>query len=195
MNEVCRLCGIEKLHTTLYKQGTNQVERFHRTMNSMLAKTVDEHQRDWDVRLPFAMAAYRASRHTATGYVPNKFVLGCEVRAPPDIVYGSPVEAAENYDDYVEKVRERAVTAYADVRVNLQKSALRNKRYYDLGVKGTKFRVGQWVLYLYLQKCRGKHMKWIRQFEGPFLTIEMPSPLTAKLQRTAKARPKTVHIV
>ena len=39
MKEVCRLFGIEKLRTTPYKPSTNQVERFHRTMNSVLAKT------------------------------------------------------------------------------------------------------------------------------------------------------------
>jgi len=32
-------------------------------MNSVLAKIVSSHQRDWECRLPFAMAAYRASRH------------------------------------------------------------------------------------------------------------------------------------
>ena len=45
-NEVCRLFGIQKLHTTPYKPSTNQVERFHRTMNSVLAKTVSESQKD-----------------------------------------------------------------------------------------------------------------------------------------------------
>ena len=48
MNEVCKLFGIEKLRTTAYKPSTNQVERFHKTMNSILAKTVAENQRDWD---------------------------------------------------------------------------------------------------------------------------------------------------
>jgi len=42
MADVCRLFGIEKLKTTPYKLSTNQVERFHRTMNSVLAKTVAE---------------------------------------------------------------------------------------------------------------------------------------------------------
>ena len=57
MNEICRLFGIEKLRTSPYKPSTNQVERFHRTMNRVLAKTVAEHQKDWDIRLPFVMAA------------------------------------------------------------------------------------------------------------------------------------------
>ena len=40
MHEVCRLFGIEKLRTSAYKPSTNIVERFHRTMNSVLAKMV-----------------------------------------------------------------------------------------------------------------------------------------------------------
>ena len=37
-------------------------------------------------------------------------------------------------------------------------------------------------------------MKWYRQYEGPFLITATPSPLMAKIQRTAKAKAKTVHI-
>jgi len=46
MAKVCHLFGIEKLRTTPYKSSTNQVKRFHRTMNNVLAKTVAENQRD-----------------------------------------------------------------------------------------------------------------------------------------------------
>ena len=46
MAEICKLFAIEKLLTTSYKPSTNQVERFHRTLNSILAKTVADHQRN-----------------------------------------------------------------------------------------------------------------------------------------------------
>jgi len=37
MNEVCRLLDIDKQRTTAYKASTNAaVERFHRTLNSMM---------------------------------------------------------------------------------------------------------------------------------------------------------------
>ena len=101
MKEVCRLFGIEKLRTTLYKPSTNHVERFHRTMNSVLAKTVSESQKDWDLRLPFVMSAYRASRHESTGYTPNFLVFGRENRAPPDIIFGSPKEEPDDSYDAV----------------------------------------------------------------------------------------------
>ena len=59
--------------------------------------------------------------------------------------------------------------------VSLQKSAERNKKYYDIGVKPNQFEVGQWVLYFNPRKFRGKQNKWIRQYEGPFLVIATPS--------------------
>ena len=42
------------------------------------------------------------------------------------------------------------MTAFAEVRRNLRRSAERNKRCYDLGLKPKQFAVGQWVLYFTL---------------------------------------------
>jgi len=108
-------------------------------------------------------------------------------------VFGSPEDGAgEDYDTFVEHVRQRSVTAFAEVRRNLQRSAERNIRHYDLGLKPKQFAVGQWVLYFNPRKLRGK------QVDSPvrravFITA-IPSPLTAKIQRTAKMKAKTVHI-
>jgi len=193
MREVCRLFGIEKLRTTPYKPSTNQVERFHRTLNSILGKTVAEHQKDWDTRLVFAMSAYRATRHKATGYSPNFLVLGREARAPPDIVH-EYVEAGDKYDPFVERLRNRQITAYAEVRAQLQWGAGYNKRYYDIGVKPSRFEAGQWVWYFNPRKLKGKQMKWTQQYEGPYLVLKMLSPLVAKIQQSSRAKPKIVHI-
>jgi len=89
MAEVCKHFDITRLRTLPDKPSTNQVERFHKTTNATLAKTVSEAQRDWDDQLPFVLAAYRAMKHNSTGFIPNRFVLGREVLAPIDVVYGS----------------------------------------------------------------------------------------------------------
>ena len=141
------------------------------------------------------MAAYRATRHDATGYSPNFLVLHREVRVPVDLMYEAPPEKpTEDYDDFVEKIRERTTTAYAKVRQQLRRSAERNKRYYDIGLTPKRFAPGQWVLYFNPRKLRGKQMKWQRQYEGPYLVVETPSTLTAKIQRNPKSQPKVVHI-
>jgi len=104
MTEVCNMFGITKLQTTPYTPFAKQVKRFHRTMNSILAKTVSDHHRDWDSHLSFASAAFRATRHDSTGYTPNFLVLGREVRAPSDIVYGNP-EDDKLKTVYVDKLK------------------------------------------------------------------------------------------
>ena len=80
-------------------------------------------------------------------------VLGRETRAPPDLVYGSPKE--ENDDRFVEQMRESLVTAYTEVRQHMQRSAKKNKRYYDLGLGPKKFEVGHWVLNINPRKLKG----------------------------------------
>jgi transposase InsO family protein len=55
--QLMKCMEIDKLRTTAYKPSTNgTVERFHRTLNSMLGKVVNDSQRDWDDRLPFVLA-------------------------------------------------------------------------------------------------------------------------------------------
>ena len=62
--EVCRLLGITKQRTTPYHPACNGViERWHRSMNALLGKTVEVHQRDWPQRLRYVVSAYNGSTH------------------------------------------------------------------------------------------------------------------------------------
>ena len=78
--EMCRAMGIDKMRTSPYRAACNSMlERYHRTLNSMIGKIVSENQRDWDTRVPFVMSAYRASVHDAMGFMPNFLAYGREV--------------------------------------------------------------------------------------------------------------------
>src|SRR2546425_6609778 len=139
LKELCLALGIDKIRTTAYKPTTNgAVERLHRTMNSMLAKVVEENQKDWDQRLPAVMAAYRASVHEATGYTPNFLVFGRENRAPIDVLYGVPSEEKDlpnSYDEFVDRKIEAMRQAYDLVRRHLKVNAERMTKRYDMRVK------------------------------------------------------------
>jgi len=75
--------------TSFYHPQTNSVaERFHGTLNVMKGRVISEHQRDWDLQLPYVMAAYRASLHDSTGYSPNYLMFAHKTRAPMDLVFG-----------------------------------------------------------------------------------------------------------
>ena len=197
MREICKLLEIDKLHTTPYKASTNSVlERFHRTLNSMLGKVINERQSDWDLMLPYVMSAYRSSRHESTGFSPNLLMFSRENRAPVDLVYGTgdlPTEAT-NYDDFVENVKDRMQTAYDLVRKHIGEAALRNKKYYDMRVKPVKYNVGDWVYYYNPRKYQGRQDKWCRKYTGPFCVIRIPGPVNVELQRNKKSRAFIVHI-
>ena len=196
MSEICRLLDIDKQRTTAYKPSTNAaIERFHRTLNSMIGRMVDENQRDWDVLLPYVMAAYRSSTHESTQHSPNYLMMGREVRAPVDMVYGSPAEPAPaNYDSYAIELGDRLRRAYSFVREHLNTVAERSKRYYDLRVKPQKYHVGDWVYYFNPRKLVGRQDKWRRKFCGPFLVTKILGPVNVLLQRTKRAKPFSAHI-
>jgi len=157
MAEVCRCLDIDKLHTASYKASTNAaVERFYRTLNSMMGRVVDEHQRDWDTVLLYVMAAYRSSRHEVTQYSPNYLLMGRDVRAPVELVYGSPeTTTLVTYDDYAEELEDRLRRSYDLVRRHLGEAAVRCKRYYDLRVRPQRYKAGDWVYFYNPRKFAG----------------------------------------
>jgi len=146
--ELCRRFEIDHVTTTAYKSSTNGlVERFHRTLNFILAKVVNENQKDWDEHLPYAVAAYRATPHESTGYTPNVLFLSRENRAPIDLIYGTPPQNFQSFEsssDFIAACQERMKTRYADVRTQLGKAAVRHKKRYDLRVHKV-FAAGEWV--------------------------------------------------
>ena len=128
------------------------VERNHRTLKQMLGKVVSETQRDWDLHVPAAAAAYRASEHVVTGFTPNFMMLGREVRAPVDFILGAPAGAEEFWTsshEFVADAQPRYRKVYAIARASLSVQASRRKDVYDHKVVRRKFSIGQWVWYFY----------------------------------------------
>jgi transposase InsO family protein len=196
--ELCRLLEIDKIRTTSYKPSTNGgVERFHRTLNSMLAKVVEYSRRDWSARLPQVMSAYRASKHEATGYSPNFLVYGRELRAPVDIVFGTPEEEGQSprsVEDFVQEKVKTMQEAYRLVREHLGVSLQRAKRYYDIKSRYTKYQVGEWVWVYSPRRYVQRSPKWQRMYGGPFLIIRQLNEVNYVVQKSRRSPPTVVHI-
>jgi hypothetical protein len=195
---LCELLEIDKVRTSGYHpSGNGLIERFHRTLNTMLGKVVSSHQRDWDEVLPYALAAYRASVHEATGFSPNFLLFSRENRMPIDLVYGRPTNRdgrLTTYVGYVEDLADRMEEAYRLVRERLQTAAERRKHAYDLRVRPVKFNVGDRVLYFSPRRYQGRSPKWQRMYDGPYSVIEQRGPVNYVIQRSPKTRCFTAHI-
>ena len=198
LKELCVALGIDKLRTTGYKPSTNgALERFHRTLNSMLAKVVADNHKDWDDRLQSVMAAYRASPHDSTGFTPNFVLLGRECRAPLDLLVGPPPAEAERWgsvDAFVYHQQNVKQQAYAAVREHLGCAAERSKDRYDMRVRPVKFAAGDWV-YLYCPRRRqGRNAKWTKYYSGPLLVTKVLGPVNYLVQKNSRSKAQVVHV-
>jgi hypothetical protein len=163
LEDVTRILGIDKMRTTAYRASANgRVERVHRTLNTLLSKTVSEHQRDWDERLPMVVAAYNAARHETTEYSPYYLMFGREYRTPLDLTLGVPELEPPEVCEYADQLRQRIQTAYEKVNERLCTKTQRMKIRYDAKVHGFRLSPGEYVLYYCPRRKLGRYQKWRR---------------------------------
>ena len=88
MQDLCRILGITKLNTTAYHpQCDDAVERFNRTLKTILHKHAAKFGSRWDRFLPGILWAYRNTPHTSTGEKPSFLLYGLDCRSPTEAAY------------------------------------------------------------------------------------------------------------
>lgn len=196
--ELCRVLEIDKLRTSAYRPNCNgSIERFHRTLNSMIAKVVDVEQKNWDLQIPFVLAAYRATQHESTGFTPNYLQLGREVRTPLDLALGCSTEEAEHWDSHIDFVydkQRKLRSAFETTREHLGKAVEIYKKSYDTKVNMTTFKVGDWVYYYLPKKVSGKSAKWQLWYTGPYLVTQVLGAVNYRIQKSAGGRNIVSHV-
>jgi len=88
--EMCSLLGIHKTRLALYNPRSDSIiERFNRTLQTMLSKLIDpeKNQKDWDEKIQYAMMAYRSSVHESSGETQSMLMLEREITLPIDIIF------------------------------------------------------------------------------------------------------------
>ena len=195
--ELCRLMDVDKIRTSPYHpQSNGMLERFHRVLNSMLAKVIDEDQRNWPDHLPTVMAAYRASVHEATGFSPNRLILGREARLPVDLVFGVPPDREQtvrSYDQFVDEQAERMYNDFQTVRENLGRMAQLRMDKYIIKRNVPPLSVGDKVWYFCPRRKSNRSPKWQNFYTGPYEVVRIIDSHVIVIRRSQRSRPFTVH--
>ena len=106
MLDICQMLGIKKLNTTAHHpQCDGMVERFNRTIKTMLRKHAAKFGSQWDRYLSGALWAYRNVPHESTNEKPSFLLLGVDCRTPTEAALLPPHELeATEVSDYREEV-------------------------------------------------------------------------------------------
>ena len=207
MEEVYKLLGVKKVNSTSYHPQTDGlVERFHRTILDMMAKTSRRERKTWDERLPYLLFAYRATIQDSTQASPFRLLYGREARLPTTHVM-EPQEPREVPEGYCEEFSQRMAAAWASARTNVEKAQQRQKRYHDKAKEATQFHEGEIVYVFMPSKTVGEERKLQLPHEGPFrITRLWPSgvevvrlgrgrkrPIRVALERLRKCPPELIQ--
>ena len=178
---ICNLLGIKKTRTTPYHpQSDGMIERFNRTLLSMLSIAAEHDEHGWDLQLPLLMFAYRTSTHETTGATPFELMYGREAQLPEDLMFHIPatVDTSTSPGEYLSHLKTRLEAADKLVRAHANKQQMRQGENYNRTVKGKPFQVGDLVLlhcpHVPKRMSRKMHKPW----KGPIKVKTVLGPVT-----------------
>lgn len=133
IRELCSLIGAEKVCTTPYHPQGNPVERFNRTLLSMLGTLEEKDKQHWRDFVKPLIHAYNCTRNDTMGYSPYELMFGRQLTLPVDLFLGTNPHAGtqKTHSEYVQNLRQRLHESYALAAESSKKGGERNKLRFD----------------------------------------------------------------
>ena len=188
MKEIVKLLGIHQTNTTAYHPQTDGlVERFNRTLTTMLAKTAKKGGRDWDTHLPYVLFAYRASEQQSTQESPFFLLYGRDPRLPTEAALSPSKKTRQQMDlhEYGIYVADKLAEAWDFAQENIKKAQRQQKKTYDRHARPPNFAVGERVFLFTPAEQTGENRKLARAYHGPYRVIKL-TPNNAHIRRIDK---------
>ena len=161
MKDVCAMLGTKKLNTTAYHpQCDGMVERFNRTLWTMLRKHAASYGPQWDKYLSGVLWAYQNTPHDSTGEKPSFLLFGVDCRSPTDAAFlPTTISPGISFTDYRQELMASLHSARKLATQSIQEAQRQYKEQYDKHLVSVKYHVGDWVLVYFPQDESGKLRK------------------------------------
>ena len=180
---------IHPIRTTPYHPQTDGlVERFNKTLKSMLRKAATQEGKDWDRLIPHLLFAYREVPQSSTGFSPFELLYGRKVRGPLEDAWENSQNTDESVISYVLTIRERLAEL---VKENMEASQKLQKQWYDKKAKDRDLKGGDQVLVLLPTSSSKLLAKW----QGPYAVVKKTSKVNYLIDMHNKKKRKRVFHV
>lgn len=146
--ELCTLIGAKKIRTTPYHPRGNPVERFNRTLLSMLGTLEERDKYHWRDFINPLVHAYNCTRNDTAGYSPYELMFRRQPRLPIDIVFGIQPDKRhrQTHSEYVKGRCQRLQESYTLAVKHSMKMADKNKTRFNKTVRVAEIFEGDMVL-------------------------------------------------
>ena len=152
LQELYGLLRIQSIKTSVYHLQTDGlVERFNRTLKSVIRKFVHNDSHNWDKWLVPLLFAVREVPQASTGFSPFELLFGRKPRGVLDLIKENWEEGpspSKSEIQYVMDLRAKLHTLGQLSRENLLEAQERQQRLYNRGMKLRQFSPGDKVLVL-----------------------------------------------
>ena len=197
-DRIQELCGIRHSRTTPYHpQGNGQVERFNRTLLSMLRTLPESYKSCWHEHLNKVVNAYNCTRNDTTGYSPFFLLYGRHPRLPIDLIFDLDQSVhSKNHTEYTNKWKAAMKEAYAIAQKRSSASAERNKHLYDKKVRCVDLQPNDRVLVRNLSERGGPgklRAFWEKEIYVVIRRIDPLSPVYEVKRETGKGPSRVLH--
>ncbi len=177
------LLGIKSIRTSVYHPQTDGlVERFNRTLKTMVRKFVKEDAKNWDRWLE-PLFAVREVPQASTGFSPFELLYGRQPRGVLDVIKESWEEGPSNSRSEIQYVLDLRAKLHTLGRLsmeNLLQAQDRQTRLYNRGTQLRQFSPGDRVLVLLSTSSSKLLAKW----QGPFVVTRRVGELDYEVRRT-----------
>ena len=185
---ICDLLEITKTRTTPYRPCSNgQVEDYNRTLLQIIRCYLDEKIASSDKDLEILTGAIRSLPNRQTGFTPNMMMFGREVSQPVELMFGSTVHEGTSEPEYLCDLRHRLQKVHALARDKIKESQKCQKKYYDASHLQHEHDAGDIVLKLNKKTKNGQPSKLQPIWMGPFLVIDVISPILLRIRDRRKS--------
>jgi hypothetical protein len=192
---MCNLLGIVKTRTTQYRaQSDGFVERLNKTICNILNCIIYENPFQWDQLIRSCTLAYNSSVQESIGETPAAMCYGSELTLPIDLCapnFENRSKDIKNPTKFVLDLQDSLHKIHHYARDHLEKSQIKQRKYYNNRLKIQTYEVGDTVYYYHPINLGGKEASY--KWKGPFYVTKRFSDHVYKIQQNLHSKPMIVN--